>query len=281
MRGKKIIVFLLISLPILLTGCDKQQKSTIESTAEQNASEGSPKEQPVEMAETPNGNNQQEQTLEEPQDTTTGKSVNYATITLKNYEGGAIANIRKGWRYRSIELIPRDYPTPGIEQFTLTFCMESKQIEFPPNHALQHYLVGPENLDEDNFRVNCQPKSGYIRCDALTQFDLYTEACYWKRNNGHSLFGVFMVEEYEIPSKNDQMVFFYDYDPAKKTMTPEPTITDMIEQRMQDFDKYTAHMPEKGKDIRISAYNCYYEEDSVEETEFTLKWDGNSFKWAK
>lgn len=278
---RNFLALLLIALPLLLTACDKQTKSANQTAEGQEVKEVVKKGQPSEMTVAPNDEEAEEQNVEEPQDTITGKTVNYATINLKEYEGGAIAAIRKNWRYRTVELLPGNYTTPGIEQFAFALCMESEQITFPPNHAIQHYLVGPENLDKDYFSLTCQPKSGYLRCDALIQFDLYTEECYWKRANGHCLIGEFMAEEYEIPSKNDQIVLFYDYDPATKTLTPEPNIADMIEQKMLPFDKYRAHMPEKGKDISISAYNVYYEEDTVEETEFLLKWDGNAFKWAK
>lgn len=273
------MALLLIVLPLLLAACDKQQKSPKETASGQAVKAPVKKGQPSEKTVPLNA--EEEENEETPQDTITDRPVNFATATLRNYEGGAIAAIRKNWRYQPVELIHKDMASPGIEQFAFAFVMESHNIEFPPIHAMQHYLVGPEHLDTDNFSVNCQPRSGYIRCDALTQFNLYAEMCYWKRNNGHCLFGVFLAEEHEIPSKNDQLTLFYDYDPVKKTMTPEPAITDLIEQKTHSFDKYRAHMPEKGKDIRISAYEVIYEEDSAEETEFLLKWDGNAFKWAK
>ncbi len=282
MTRRNLKTMLLIVLSLLFTACGKQQKAenaAADRGKEKTTIRNKKKNKKPKSAETKEA---QEVTADEEQ-VTIPPSVNYATASLRDYEGGAIANIRKSWRYRPIEESwNQNIKSPGIELFAYSFISGGPStIDFPPHRAIDYYICEPEELDTDHFSVNCSPKNGYIRSDALTQFDLYSEMCYWKRPNGHCLFGVFLAEEHEIPSKNDQITLFYDYDPDKKMMTPEPEITDMIEQKMQPFDKYRAHMPEKGKDIRISAYEVNYEEDSAEETVFLLKWDGNAFKWAK
>ena len=278
MKKPIILPFILIVLTLGLTACDKQQKSTKVVKEETDSVNKVKSEKLIENKDSaqPETSNRAE---EENFDVQMPPSMTFDEADFKNYDGGGIAEIRKRWRYEDFQLYRGDETNPGIEQFAYAFCLQFN--EFPPVNAMHRYLTGPENSDKNYFKVDCQSKNGYIRCDAATQYDFYTESCYWKRNNGHVLLGVFMAEEYENPSKNDQLTLFYDYDPATYTLTPEPAISDMIEKRMNEFDKYRALLPAKGKDIKINAYMCDYEYDSADITEYTLKWDGQSFKWVK
>ena len=119
--------------------------------------------------------------------------------------------------------------------------------------------------------------NGYIRTLLLTEVVRTTIMCYWKRKNGHSLVGVFMVNGYES-GKSENVFMFYDYDPKTNIMTPDLNVYKVVEKVALDkaFDDYDLELPQKGKDIVV---NFFTEngEDGYDVTEKTLKWTGDTF----
>ena len=120
--------------------------------------------------------------------------------------------------------------------------------------------------------------NGYLACLALLQYDTVTECCYWNRNNGHKLVAFWLSATFENSSLDRHLAAFYDYDPATGIMTPEPKLTQMIEQAASQYDAYSVRLPEEGKDIMIYDYTINEEEDSAEIKNYALRWNGYDFK---
>ena len=53
------------------------------------------------------------------------------------------------------------------------------------------------------------------------------QACVWKRSNGHRLFAVSFSQR---SSRVRALVAFFDYDAAKKTLTPEKSLQQLFMQ---------------------------------------------------
>ena len=89
-------------------------------------------------------------------------------------------------------------------------------------------------------------------------------ACYWTRSNGNRLLGIYFGGTNNYPGIH--FVCFYDYDPKKHTLTPEPQIIDGF--RTTEDTKYYYDLPEEGKEFRISEFG--------ERGHYihTFKWDG-------
>lgn len=193
---------------------------------------------------------------------------------------GEIADIRRVWASRPITPVAADKEA-DIEYFAFAFCMEYPDYE--PNKALYDYLEFPTRYANQNFHIDNQKKNGYIKCMGMYQVNWDTSACYWKRNNGHSLVAFWMEQGHESgdPALSDALIVFYDYDPATDTMTPEPSLGKKIETDMASYDEYSVRLPEEGKDIELIGQKIDFENDSCDNTYYLLRWNGNDFNLEK
>ena len=186
-----------------------------------------------------------------------------------------IVEIRQTWAAEPIKVDAGDKAI-GIEQLALAFC--KKYPKCITNDALKKYFLSPEDFEIAIYDVDFRPKNGYVRCMMMVETTPLTSACYWNRTDGHKLFAAFMEQTDENMSYDEHLVVFYDYNPATSTMTPEPALTSMIEERMKKYDSFSVDLPAEGKDIVVHGYIIDKENDSAETEDITLKWDGNSFE---
>ena len=183
-----------------------------------------------------------------------------------------IASIRKAWTGKTIEIGAGD--TPRIEHFGLAFCQEYPQCE--TNRVLGEYLMSPKDFKNDLYDVQDVEKNGYISCQMRTEITPHTDICYWNRQNSHKLFAAFMHWATE-GGEEENLVVFYDYDPATDAMTPETELTNMVERRVKGYDSYEVELPNEGKDLLIHCYSYNEKEDNAEVDDINLKWNGMTF----
>ena len=112
----------------------------------------------------------------------------------------------------------------------------------------------------------------------MVQYTNLTDVCYWNRKDGHQLVAAYMEDSGE-GGWFENLVVFYDYDYANDLMTPEPELTQMIEDRMKKFDAYSVQLPREGKDIEVAGYVIDEEQDNADGITLKLKWDGQTFNW--
>ena len=97
--------------------------------------------------------------------------------------------------------------------------------------------------------------NGYVSADNGGGDGDYIEACIWKRTNGHRLFAV----HYGDPTDPEiDIVCFYDYNPATKTLTPEKSSVNSFKPFFKNSaDNYfTYSLPRKGKELIVE--ETYY-----------------------
>lgn len=187
---------------------------------------------------------------------------------------GGIPAIKKVWANKSFDLDAGDI-TPSIETYALAFCKTYPQFDL--NKVLADYLV-KGTYNESEYEIINDKKNGYIRCMWLVQYTNNTDVCYWNRKDGTQLVAAYMEDNSESdPTEN--LVAFYSYDHAEGVMTPEPALTQMIEERMNKYDAYSVVLPREGKDIMVIGYIIDEENDSADRNELKLKWDGQTFNW--
>ena len=197
--------------------------------------------------------------------------------------------IRKTWRGKTLQ-VDADKSKAGIKEFALAFCKTYPQCG--TNEALRSYLTSA-NADKDqgsieskdgehmfNYQIYCNPRNGYIHCMGEIETNRFTYGCFWNRKNGHKLFAAFMEECWESPDWEQCLVVFYDYDPATGVLTPEPALTDMIEQVAKAHTCYTVTLPEIGKDVDVTVIDGQEEDACADET-LKLKWNGMTFQWEE
>ena len=285
---RKILLLLLVaSLSVILSGCNKQQKSV-----NANPSEGTVKKEVMnETDEAVADTIPDEEYTEDHND----EDDAFSEWRIKP---GEINEIKNEWRTRVIKVFT-DNKSPEIHQYVQSFIAS---YPYTPNDLLNNYIIDYKNnnlLTPESFlkkgssegeyqtdhpsqaysyKIIDHPKSGYMSISANVQYDHRFEYCYWKRNNGHRLFAAYMNGEYENPSMNERLLAFYDYNPATQKMTPEPELTDMVEEKVKGFSSWVMILPDKGKDIEVYVYqeNDDDSEDEIE-LEFDMEWNGQSF----
>ena len=112
-------------------------------------------------------------------------------------------------------------------------------------------------------------KNGYLESAWYEGEDLgVISACVWNRKNGHKLFAVnFHAEKY--------FLCFYDFDPAKRTLTPEESPIKREHLNNPDKDPIWYTLPHEGKTLEVI-------EDTGEEKIATTyyNFDGQNLKFA-
>ena len=189
-----------------------------------------------------------------------------------------IVSIRESWADNEIDVDAGDV-TPDIEQFALAFCQEYPQCA--TNKAMMDYLLSSDDFDSDMFDVTVDHQNSYIRCMELVQTAPFTCVCFWGSDTGHKIVVASLESTHESGVWDEDLVVFYDYDPYSDTMTPEPSLTNMIEERVDGYDTYSVELPQEGCDITVYGYTVDEESDSVETDTFILEWNGTTFEWAE
>lgn len=113
-------------------------------------------------------------------------------------------------------------------------------------------VAGRDSYNNEQIVVHNKPKYGFVSVDWWGQAERreFMRACYWKRSNGHRLLAIYFGGTNQEP--NIHFVCFYDYNPKKHTLTPEPQIIDGF-QSTEDT-KFYFDLPEEGKELRISEF---------------------------
>ena len=190
---------------------------------------------------------------------------------------GKIIPIEQSWRKKTLTNVTGQGRT-GIKAFAQAFCEAFP--DYIPNKLLLQYLTTGKmtHPQAEIFGINDQSKKGYISSVMRTENTWNTDCCYWKRNDGHSLVAFWLAEQFENDDIDTHLIAFYDYDPKKNTMTPEPALTEMVEDVAKNFRTYIVTLPAEGKDITLM---CIKEndsaEDSFEDICYDLTWNGYAF----
>jgi len=173
-------------------------------------------------------------------------SVMTAMAQDKQFESCPLEVIEQGWKTKSID---------NVINGSLGIMMECFNRTWPTwtGEAICHTMekgLAKEVLDEETaLTVIIDTKNGYAEIDDGGTDGAYMSACYWNRSNGHKLFAV------RLGKPTDpfiDFVCFYDFDPAKKTLTPEHEI--LKGYRWGDREPYTqifCKLPKTGKNVVV------------------------------
>lgn len=123
---------------------------------------------------------------------------------------------------------------------------------------------------EDDYRILIDRKNGYVDMESETDISQMA-ACVWRKDNGHRIFAVTLFEQHD-PIQN--LLCWYDYDPATETMKPERSPLDDFKPSCDRYEFITWTLPMKGTDFQIHEY---YNVLSYPITHI-YKWDRKQFK---
>jgi len=185
-------------------------------------------------------------------------SLSVIAATAQNYVG--IEQIGDGWEKKTIKGVKDG----SILALTKAF---NNVWKTRPTTDLLNNPISNENGDEYEIIVDSQ--NGYVSAQELGDDGESFSACVWKRSNGHRLFAYVFQRMYGLSI--NQIILFYDYDPAKGTLTPEPNeLCDFVPSSDTDYHPLTFELPQIGKDIVVKEYfmNWFFSIKHV------YKWDG-------
>lgn len=195
-------------------------------------------------------------------------------------QGTEIDQMAASWKALPLTVYPAAEKV-NIQDFAKAFCRQYNK--YMPNWKILKYLGDPKKFDQEAEMcyVTSDVPNGFLRLAMANQYDQFTEMCYWKRPDGHSLIGAYLRHETE-GDFSESAFMFYDYDPAIKKMTPDMEVFGIVEKAVKegDFDDFILRLPQKGKDIELSMYKDIGDGGCVP-NELMLKWTGNSFKLVK
>lgn len=127
-------------------------------------------------------------------------------------------------------------------------CFNKRWPTWMVNSALKTMKKGLhlERYGERLPTVFYDPKNGWVDVSSTLMDSEFIHVCYWKRTNGHRLLAIYLGKPVD-PSIH--FVCFYDYDPQKHILTPEPHIIDGY--RTTEDTKFYYDLPQHGKDLMI------------------------------
>ena len=188
----------------------------------------------------------------------------------KNFEYTPLEEIDKGWPTKTIDRVVNGSFGIMLERFDQTW--PTWMVE-AVRRTMEKGLA-KEVLDEEtSLTVTVDAKNGYAEVTDGGTDGAYMSACVWNRSNGHRLLAVCLGKPTD-PCL--EMVCFYDYNPQKKTLTPEPDI--LKGYRWSDRKEFTqifCHLPRKGKNILVDEWG------SDGPVQHTFTWNGMKPVYAK
>ena len=93
-----------------------------------------------------------------------------------------------------------------------------KQADHPAKGTRQSGTASIwDGKEDDDYRILIDKKNGYVDLESETDINQMM-ACVWRKANGHRIFAVSLYEQHEMPQN---LLCWYDYDPATQMMKPE------------------------------------------------------------
>ena len=174
-------------------------------------------------------------------------------------QGVSIQTIKTGWKSKVINNVPTAGLGIMLERFDQTW----------PTSAVGDVCqvmqlgVAKKVLDQnDGYTEEVDAKNGYVESYTEGSNRQSMQACVWRRSNGHRLFAVVISQPVDPEM---EIICFYDYDPQKHRLTPEPNaIGDWLDRTARGDYSFT--LPREGKELRIF--------DSRDQLMHHFKWDG-------
>ena len=181
----------------------------------------------------------------------------------RHFESCPLTDINQGWKTKTIDNVVNGSLGIMLERFDQAW---PTWMVGEVRNAMEKGLSKVVLEEETALTVTIDSKNGYVSVDDGGTDGEYMSACYWNRSNGHKLLAVLLGKPTDPCI---EVLCTYDYDPAKKCLTPEPAI--LKGYRWGDKEQYTqmfCKLPKQGKNVVVQEWG---KEGPLQHT-FT--WDG-------
>ncbi|MBQ9230977.1 MAG: hypothetical protein IJ190_07315 [Prevotella sp.] len=174
-------------------------------------------------------------------------------------QGISLKTIQTGWKTKVINDVPTSGLAIMLERFDMTWSTAAV------GDVCQVMQMGVSKIvldDDDGYTVEVDAKNGFVESYNAGSDRQYMQACVWRRSNGHRLFAVVIGQPVD---PEIEIICFYDYNPKKQTLTPEPNAIGDWLARTERGD-YSFRLPQEGKELLIF--------DNLEQIKHHFQWDG-------
>ena len=183
----------------------------------------------------------------------------------------SLEDIDQGWASKSISNVLNGSLGIMLERFDQTW---PTWMVGAVRKTMEKGLANEVLDEETDLTVTVDAKNGFVSVGDGGTDGEYMSACYWNRSNGHKLLAVLLGKPTDPCI---EVLCTYDYDPQKKTLTPEPDI--LKGYRWGDRGEYKqifCNLPKKGKNVLVDDWSG---DDGPVRHTFT--WDGMKPVYAK
>lgn len=188
----------------------------------------------------------------------------------KQFESCPLTVIEEGWKTHTIDNVINGSFGIMLERFDQTWpTWMVGQVRDAMEKGLSKVVLE----EETSLVVTVDAKNGFAEVNDGGTDGEYMEACFWNRSNGHKLLAVRLGKPTD-PCLD--FVCFYDYDPAKKCLTPEPEL--LKGYRWADRKPYTqifCKLPRVGKNVIVEEWG------DGGPVHHTFTWDGMKPVYSK
>lgn len=187
------------------------------------------------------------------------------------FESTPLEVINEGWASKSIDNVINGSFGIMLERFDQTW---PTWMVGAVRNTMEKGLDKEVLEEETSLTIIIDSKNGYASVGDGGTDGEYMSACYWNRSNGHKLLAVLLGKPTDPCI---EVLCTYDYDPQKKTLTPEPDI--LKGYRWGDRGEYKqifCNLPKTGKNVTVQDWGG---DDGPVVHTFT--WDGMKPVYAK
>ncbi len=180
--------------------------------------------------------------------------------------------INRQWRKAPIT-VKNGGKSPDI--ITLLTAFHQKWPTYAVSEVLKHapqLKDGQQYESDDDWRVLVNRRNGYADLSSNTDID-QMEACVWRRANGHRLFAVSLYQQHVMPQN---LLCWYDYDPATQTLRPEASPVDEYKPNHKS-SHIGWSLPMEGTDLQISEHFDHWQTGITH----IYKWDGTRHHYSR
>ena len=168
------------------------------------------------------------------------------------------SEINRQWRQKTIS-VKNGGQTPDVVTLLRAFHQTLpawvvgevlKQADHPAKGTRQSGTASIwDGEEDDDYRILIDKKNGYVDLESETDINQMM-ACVWRKANGHRIFAVSLYEQHEM---QQNLLCWYDYDPATQMMKPERSPLDDFKP-VSPGATVTWDLPMKGTDFLIREY---------------------------
>jgi hypothetical protein len=186
------------------------------------------------------------------------------------FESTPLEVINEGWASKSIDNVINGSFGIMLERFDQTW---PTWMVGAVRNTMEKGLDKEVLEEETSLTIIIDSKNGYASVGDGGTDGEYMSACYWNRSNGHKLLAVLLGKPTDPCI---EVLCTYDYDPQKKTLTPEPEI--LKGYRWGDKGEYKqifCNLPKTGKNVTVQDWS------GDGPVVHTFTWDGMKPVYAK